>query len=106
MHILLQRWSLNPRYYCTSFVRVYVYVYHNVELFLVFVSGRAVEWLNTAKQVPSILKRLAEAFKKLLGSLDDRKRRDLTSLEERMTTVMSDGIGATVSYISNLDKRL
>lgn len=57
--------------------------------------GRAVEWLNTAKQIPSILRRLSEALKKLVKSITDRKRRDL---ESDMTTALSDGVNAMVTF--------
>lgn len=66
-----------------------------------FVKGRAVEWMNTAKQIPSILKRLADAFKTLVSSI--RRRRDL---ESDMTNIFSDGIGNMKNSVQNLEEDL
>ncbi|XP_053407458.1 uncharacterized protein LOC123547213 isoform X2 [Mercenaria mercenaria] len=68
-----------------------------------FLKGRAVEWLNTAKQIPSILKRLGEALKKLIKSITGRKRRDL---ESEMTTALSDGVGDMKNSLHNLESDL
>jgi hypothetical protein len=56
--------------------------------------GRAVEWLNTAKEIPSIIRRLSKVLKKLVKSVAGRKRRDL---ESKMSAALSDGIGDMVT---------
>ncbi|KAL4222205.1 hypothetical protein ACF0H5_018243 [Mactra antiquata] len=81
-------------------------VKNNVVDACMFIKGRATEWLNTAKQIPSMLKRLAKVFEKLVRSLDDRKRRDLSSLESKMTAIMTDGIEATRDSIHELKAEL
>lgn len=58
------------------------------------VSGRAMEWMNTAKEIPNIIKRLGEALKRLVKSIASRKRRDL---EADMTNALSDGINGMVT---------
>ena len=53
--------------------------------------------MDTAKQIPSILRRLADVFKKLAQSITTRKRRG--DLVQDMTAIMSDGINKTVKSV-------
>jgi hypothetical protein len=73
----------------------YIFFHHFIQKHIdLNALGRTVEWLNTAKQIPYIIRRLGEVHKKLVKSIAGRKRRDL---ESKMTAALSDGIGDMVT---------
>ncbi|WAQ98198.1 hypothetical protein MAR_022571, partial [Mya arenaria] len=53
-----------------------------------FMKGRSIEWVSTAKRIPSILKRLRVAFNKLTNSIKD----GANALRKEKKSLVSDGV--------------